>query len=126
MRAFRLLAISWIVASLAASAAAVLAQPVARRELLTTPGRMTLYTFDNDVAGSGRSACNAPCSGLFPPFLAKKGDKASGEASIITRDDGTLQWAYKGKPLYRWVYDEKPGDKKGDGVNHGTWHVAKP
>ena len=126
MRTFRQLAASCMVASLAMHAATVLAQPVARSGVLTTPARLTLYTFDNDVAGSGRSVCNAPCTGLFPPFLAKKGDKASGDASIITRDDGTMQWAYKGKPLYRWVYDEKPGDKKGDGVNHGTWHVATP
>ena len=126
MPTFKLLAASCLVASLAVPVATALAQPVVRAGVLTTPGRMTLYTFDNDVAGSGRSVCNPPCTGLFPPFLAKKGAKASGDASIITRDDGTLQWAYKGKPLYRWVYDEKPGDKKGDGVNHGVWHIAKP
>jgi len=115
-----------MVASLAMPMATALAQPVTRAGILTTPGRMTLYTFDNDVVGSGRSVCNPPCSGLFPPYLAKKGAKASGDASIITRDDGTLQWAYKGRPLYRWVYDEKPGDKKGDGVMYGVWHIAKP
>lgn len=43
----------------------------------------------------------------------------------ITRDDGAKQWAYKGKPLYLWTKDTKPGDKTGDGVN-GVWKIAKP
>ena len=40
-------------------------------------------------------------------------------------DDGAKQWAYKGKPLYGWVKDTKPGDKIGDGFLNGAWHVAK-
>jgi predicted lipoprotein with Yx(FWY)xxD motif len=35
-----------------------------------------------------------------------------------------LQWAYKGKPLYFWVKDQKPGDKTGDGFNN-VWRVVK-
>ena len=31
---------------------------------------MTLYTFDNDKAGSGKSVCNGPCAGLWPPLMA--------------------------------------------------------
>ena len=44
---------------------------------------------------------------------------------MITRDDGSKQWAYKGKPLYTWAKDTKPGDKTGDGFNN-AWRVAKP
>ena len=43
----------------------------------------------------------------------------------ITRDDGGKQWAYKGKPLYTFHKDEKPGDVSGDGVNN-VWHIAAP
>ena len=50
---------------------------------------------------------------------------ASGDYMVITRDDGTKQWAFKGKPLYHWVKDMKAGDKTGGGVNN-VWHVAKP
>ena len=50
--------------------------------------------------------------------------KASGDWSVITRDDGSKQWAYKGKPLYSWAKDQKPGDMTGDGFN-GIWHVVK-
>jgi predicted lipoprotein with Yx(FWY)xxD motif len=48
----------------------------------------------------------------------------AGDWTIVTRDDGGKQWAYKGKPVYTWVKDTKPGDKTGDGVNN-VWHTAK-
>jgi len=86
---------------------------------------MTLYTFDKDTAGSGKSVCNGPCATNWPPLMAADGDSASGDYSIVTRDDGKKQWAMKGKPLYFWTKDSKPGDKTGDGVL-GVWHSAKP
>ena len=85
---------------------------------------MTLYTFDKDPAGSGKSVCNGPCAKNWPPLLAGANDKEGGYFSIITRDDGTKQWAYDGKPLYYFMKDAKPGDKTGDGFN-GIWHVAQ-
>ena len=57
--------------------------------------------------------------------MVKAGETPSDEYSIVTRDDGSKQWAYKGKPLYFWIKDQKPGDKTGDGVNN-VWRVAKP
>lgn len=85
---------------------------------------MTLYTFDKDVAGSGKSMCNGPCATNWPPLLA--GQVApSGDYSVITRDDGQRQIAYKGKPLYFWTKDMKPGDTTGNGFNN-VWHTATP
>jgi predicted lipoprotein with Yx(FWY)xxD motif len=83
---------------------------------------MTLYTFDKDSAG--KSACNGPCAANWPPLMAGADAKASGDWSIVTRDDGGKQWAYKGKPLYTWAKDTKPGDMTGDKVNN-VWHTAK-
>jgi predicted lipoprotein with Yx(FWY)xxD motif len=94
--------------------------------VLVGPTGMTLYTFDKDTAGSGKSACNGGCATNWPPLLAADTDKASGDYSIITRDDGKKQWALKGKPLYSWSKDTKPGDKTGDGFLTGSWHVIKP
>ena len=91
--------------------------------VITNEAGMTLYTFDKDKAG--KSACNGPCAGNWPPLMAAAGAKASAGYSIITRDDGGKQWAHKGKPLYLWAKDQKPGDKTGDGFNK-VWHVAKP
>jgi len=86
---------------------------------------MTLYTFDKDTAGSGKSVCNGPCANSWPPLVATATDKVTGDYTIVTRDDGAKQWAYKGKPLYLWINDKKPGDKTGDGVG-GVWKIAKP
>ena len=93
--------------------------------VLTDSAGMTLYTFDNDPAGAGKSVCNGPCATNWPPLLADAGASASGGYSIITRDDGRRQWAYMGKPLYLWVQDKKPGDRTGDGFRN-VWRVAKP
>lgn len=85
---------------------------------------MTLYVFDKDEAGGGKSACNGKCAENWPPLAAMDGDKAMGDFSVIARDDGRKQWAFKGKPLYYWAKDQKPGDTTGDGFNN-VWHVAK-
>lgn len=68
--------------------------------------------------------CNGPCAQNWPPLAAGAGESAGGDWSIVMRQDGSLQWAYKGKPLYRWIKDQKPGDKTGDGFR-GIWHVAR-
>ena len=93
--------------------------------VLTNAAGMTLYTFDRDNAGDGKSVCNGPCAGNWPPVMAAADAKPEGDYGIVTRDDGARQWAYKGKPLYLWVKDQKPGDKTGDGFNN-VWRVAKP
>lgn len=93
--------------------------------VLTGTNGMTLYTFDKDTTGSGKSVCNGPCAVNWPPLLATDSDKAQGDYSIITRDDGKKQWALKGKPLYFWIKDSKAGDTTGDGVQ-GVWHLIKP
>ena len=92
---------------------------------MTTPAGKTLYTFDRDTAGSGKSVCNGPCIDLWPAFNAPAHASAAGDWSVATRDDGTRQWAYKGKPLYTFSRDAKPGDRTGDGFNK-VWHLARP
>ncbi len=93
--------------------------------VLTNTAGMTLYTFDKDAAGSGKSVCNGPCATNWPPLAAPADAKAAGEYGVVTRDDGARQWSYKGLPLYLWVKDQKPGDRTGDGFNN-AWRVAKP
>ena len=93
--------------------------------VLVNPAGMTLYTFDRDVGGSGKSVCNGPCATNWPPYLVTGAGTSSAAYQVITRDDGSKQWAYQGKPLYTWIKDAKPGDKTGDGVNN-VWKVARP
>ena len=93
--------------------------------VLTDASGMTLYVFDKDEANTGKSVCSGVCAANWPPLRAEASDKAVGDYSIIRRDDGQFQWAYKGKPLYLWIKDKKPGDKTGDGINK-VWHFIKP
>lgn len=92
--------------------------------MLTGGSGLTLYVFDADTV-PGKSACNGPCAAKWPPLVAPPGAKPVGAFSIITRDDGSSQWAYQGKPLYFFAGDKKPMDMTGDGVA-GKWHVATP
>jgi predicted lipoprotein with Yx(FWY)xxD motif len=87
---------------------------------------MTLYTFDYDMT-PGKSSCNDRCAMSWPPAAAAAGAKDAGDFTVITRDDGSKQWAWKGKPLYTFMRDMKPGDATGDNVGpNGThiWHIA--
>ena len=115
-----------IAALLAVASLSTLAAPakVADGAFVDSKG-MTLYVFDKDTAGSGKSVCNGPCAKNWPPLAAADTDKAEGDWTVITRDDGARQWAYKGKPVYAWVKDMKAGDRTGDGFN-SVWHVATP
>jgi len=92
--------------------------------MMVGPNGMTLYTFDKDTAGSGKSVCVDKCAVNWPPLMADMGASASGDWSVITRTDGSKQWAYKGWPLYYWVKDQKPGDMTGDNVGK-VWHIVK-
>ena len=43
--------------------------------------------------------------------------------TIVGREDGIRQWAYKGKPLYNFTGDLEQGDANGIGADK-DWHVA--
>lgn len=110
----------------AAFASVAQAEPVATMAggVLVNASGMTLYTFDKDVAGSNKSMCNGPCIELWPAVSASADAKPEGDFSVITRDDGSKQWAHKGKPLYTYAADKKAGDATGDNFK-GVWHVVK-
>ncbi|MEP7214630.1 MAG: hypothetical protein ABI782_00165 [Anaerolineaceae bacterium] len=96
-------------------------------KVFATSEGMTLYVFNND--STGKSACNGGCAATWPPLKAAGGSSmmpegVAGEASIITRDDGSKQVALNGKPLYTYAADKNAGDAKGEGVG-GVWFVAK-
>ena len=87
---------------------------------------MTLYTFSKDK--SGKSACTGECLTQWPVFyvnpeLVVEGCEQSDFGSF-TRDDGAEQTTYKGKPLYYYVKDEKPGQTNGHEAVKG-WTAAK-
>ena len=83
---------------------------------------MPLYTFANDTT-PGKSACNGGCATAWPPLAATDADTGAGDWTVITRDDGSKQWAYKGKPLYTFARDT--AGQPATGVS-AAWPRAKP
>lgn len=98
---------------------------------------MSLYTYERDVT-AGVSACDKECASTWPPLLAAKDRTPLPEWSLVTRADGARQWAYKGRPLYRYALDPHPqatvgetvlvaGDFRFNNVGSGSvapWHAA--
>lgn len=82
----------------------------------------TLYTFDGDLTPNA-SMCFGECAAQWAPALAPAGAKAGVLWTIVSRDDGTKQWAYRGKPLYACAKDDEPGVAKCNG-SEGKWHTA--
>lgn len=85
----------------------------------------TLYVFDGDLGTSG-SACNDACATNWPPVIVTDGevDNIPG-LTTITRDDGSMQAAYLGRPLYFYAADTAAGDMMGQGVNDAWWTVKQ-
>lgn len=107
------------------------AAPAVQAQLLgsagwTSKNGMTLYVFAADAANV--SNCNSACAIVWPPLAASSSDMATGNFTVITRADGSHQWAYKSQPLYNYTGDLKPGDTNGNGLNQfgGLWSIARP
>jgi len=85
----------------------------------------SLYVFDSDLGLAG-SACNDTCAENWPPVIVTDGevDNIPG-LSTITRDDGAMQAAYLGRPLYFYAGDALEGDTNGQGVNDAWWLVSQ-
>ena len=84
---------------------------------------MSLYTYAQDTQ-PGKSACVAECAKNWPPLLAPASTGVNaGDWSLIERDDGGRQWAWRGRPLYRYTKDSDAGGMLGDGVGN-AWRVA--
>jgi predicted lipoprotein with Yx(FWY)xxD motif len=79
---------------------------------------MTLYYFEKDQKGSGKSKCSGACASLWPPLTSSGTATAmtgvqSSMLGTIMRSDGTEQVTYAGWPLYTFVEDKKPGEDNG-------------
>ena len=85
---------------------------------MTDENGMTLYTYSKDTTGV--SNCTGVCIQNWPAYGPKTAPSPAdlpADVTVITRSDGTLQYAWKGMPLYTFVGDKKAGDVTGDGVN---------
>jgi predicted lipoprotein with Yx(FWY)xxD motif len=83
------------------------------------PSGLRLYVYDQD--SPGKSVCTAGCESAWPPLIARAGSRPMGDWTLVTRDDGQKQWAYKGRPIYMRFHDD-PNKPMGDGLD-GLWHL---
>lgn len=71
------------------------------------PTLFRLYVYDKDRAN--KSNCNGGCASAWPPLRVSATEKGPvGDWTIIQRDDGTRQWAYKKRPVYTRYHDIDP------------------
>ena len=121
----RLLSIAALIALAAPAFAApadVVLQQRGRGALITDTKGMTLYMFERDDQPE-KSTCVGPCAQVWPPLVAAADAKPEPEWTIFARADGSKQWAFRGKPLYRYSRDVLAGDTNGDGVQN-QWQTA--
>jgi predicted lipoprotein with Yx(FWY)xxD motif len=101
--------------------------------VLVDSNGMTLYYFQKDKKGSGKSACSGACASAWPPLTTAGAAKAmsgvqTSMLGTIKRSDGTTQVTYAGWPLYTFVEDKKPGEDNGtDSKAFGaSWYPLHP
>jgi predicted lipoprotein with Yx(FWY)xxD motif len=90
------------------------------------PTNLPLYHYDGDKPG--KSNCNEGCSSAWPPLLVSEASKrVVGDWTIVKRNDGREQWAYKGRPIYTRFHDSID-TPSGDGVDGpaGKWRLLEP
>ena len=92
------------------------------------PVGLTVYVFDADLASPGHSVCNGACALNWPHVAPPVGVTLVAPFSMITRDGGSKQLTYNGRPLYTFSADSAEGQTNGDGVDAfgGLWHIARP
>jgi len=85
------------------------------------PSLRPLYVNEND--SDGESTCDSSCASAWPPLWAAEEDAEIGNWTVIERDDGALQWAYKGQPVHRRFHDSVT-NPRGDGLD--GFHLLEP
>lgn len=83
------------------------------------PQLLPLYIFKGEPAG--RSLCDRDCTAVWPIVRAEQNDQPVGFWTIVKRDDGRLQWAYKNSPVYTY-FEDRPNDARGVGKNM-DWYL---
>jgi predicted lipoprotein with Yx(FWY)xxD motif len=83
----------------------------------------SLYVFERDPPGS--SVCVGQCASEWPPVAAPQDAHRIGDWTPVHRSDGSVQWAYKGKPVYTFRGDTAAGQTNG-AEKGGVWHLLAP
>ena len=95
----------------------------AQAVVLTDFEGFTLYALDGDAARDGQTCSERGCERHWLPVMAPALALDVGNFSVVSRVDGSRQWAYRGRPLYRYPGDLLPGDAHGRAADE-RWSMA--
>jgi predicted lipoprotein with Yx(FWY)xxD motif len=102
--------------------------PTLHGKVLVNRKGLTLYSLS--VEQRGRFICTDRfCLSLWTPLVVPKGTTPTGAPHLgtVRRPDGRTQVSYRGRPVYTFTQDRKPGDVKGNGFKDvGVWRPASP
>ena len=86
--------------------------------LLVTDHQLSVYMSDHDAPDA--SACTMECSKTWIPMAAPAAGTPHGEWTTFLRADGTRQWAFRHRALYRYALERRPFSLEGSDVP--GWH----
>ena len=95
----------------------------AQAVVLTDYAGFTLYAFNGDAASDGQGCSDGGCDMQWRPVTAPALALDVGDFSVVSRADGSRQWAHRGRPLYRYRGDLLPGDAHGRDAD-ARWRLA--
>jgi len=91
---------------------------------LTDSNGFTIYAFSGDIKTEKHDCVTSACEARWVPVAAPALAATFGDFSVITRADGSQQWAYKKRPLFTNSVDQLPGDALAANLDK-RWRVAK-
>jgi predicted lipoprotein with Yx(FWY)xxD motif len=107
---------------------------VGGKRVLAAANGHTLYSLSAERKGKFVCTQSSGCLTLWKPLLVPNGGSIVAPMKLklgsIKRPEGGRQVTYRGRPLYTFAEDHKPGRANGEGFKDvGTWHavtVPKP
>jgi len=98
-----------------------------------TAGQMPIYVDSADKTDESFCTSVGNCLGLWPAVIAPSGTLSAGFTSFVRSDNGQVQLAFNGQPLYTFVGDTQADVATGIGIadpasdgGTGTFTLAVP
>ncbi len=101
----------------------VMSAPLNGQTFIMYQNHFSLYFYAKDAPGV--SNCYGECAVKWPPAILPADTPMPENYTLIPRKDGSMQIAFKGRPMYLYSGDKKIGDIKGVGLG-GVWELAIP
>jgi predicted lipoprotein with Yx(FWY)xxD motif len=89
------------------------------RVLMTADG-WALYHFDRDTPR--KTQCTGACAETWTPFAAPEMAQEKGDWTTLRRPEGTKQWLYQGRSMYRYAAEKRPREIAGNKIR--DWQPA--